>query len=117
MSTGRSIAEPALKQIRSCPLVLVQAWADRANIRSNVPETWSDRPVSDLFLFGFGRAACISENRSGTVNPRDDDGSLVPPGDTGSSRSGGPARASPTQSRTAAPPSRRSHPPNWRPTD
>src|SRR5258708_1493242 len=74
--------------------------------------TWSERPVSDLFLFGFGRAACISENRSGTLNPRDDDGSLVPPGDTGSSRRGGPARASPTQSRTAAPPRSEVAPPN-----
>jgi hypothetical protein len=80
-------------------------------------QSWSERPVSDLFLFGLGRAACISENRSGTVNPRDDDGSLVPPGDTGLSRSGGPARASPTQSRTAAPPSGRSHPPNRRPSE
>ena len=50
------------------------------------------------------RAAHLSEKRSGTLNLRDDDRSLVPPGDTGSPRSGGPARASPTQSRTAAPP-------------
>ena len=55
-------------------------------------------------LGALRRAACLSEKRSGTLNLRDDDRSLVPPGDTGSPRSGGPARASPTQSRTAAPP-------------
>jgi hypothetical protein len=71
----------------------------------------ADRRLPALFLLGFGRAACVSENRSGSLSPRDNDGSLVPPGDTGLSRSGGPARASPTQSRTAAPPSGRPHPP------
>jgi hypothetical protein len=79
----------------------VQDRPDRANFSL---KTGRIDPFPDLFVVGLGRAAHVGEKRSGTLNLRDDDRSLVPPGDTGSPRSGGPARASPTQSRTAAPP-------------